>query len=471
MQVSFYAAMKNYLTGIWAKIGDYDASENALPPPNGTDAGLYKSLQAQVTSIAWSSQADFSTPAASWMDCSLLALGSRAGIICLARYASEPEAQKPLRHIATFSIADRWITQLAWSSWTSSQIGQCEAFLACGISDGSIAVVKVTQRLEENSDHIGLIKQYECSVSWETLHDKACEASTKGITSLHWIQTARPNPFLVFSSPGQVRIWSSAQDSSAWRGSRVIALRTVKTCMGSTSVATLSGFCYRRRRDALVVALADGSFHVISGFSSDPQLVFNSTPENAGFSAEALSAASRSVYLKVEERQPDRLDVNRIGGMMPFDDMSTYVWIHETALPTSFDYKHDAAHTSTFVVAKLSPVESDEALLSDITRATTILQILSVPNLDVPSSKWMLSPWSGELNTQFRSAFRKSLDAHLFGFDELHLQRMRWTIAQFCQDHVETTVEKQLFDAAATTIVDAICSFYVAFYIQRRSAY
>ena len=72
-----------------------------------------------------------------------------------------------------------------------------KAYLACGISDGSISVVQVSQTLHEIPEHSGFIKDYESTVAYDVLIDKPCEASSKGITSLQWIQTAHPNVSLV----------------------------------------------------------------------------------------------------------------------------------------------------------------------------------------------------------------------------------------------------------------------------------
>lgn len=209
-------------------------------------------------------------------------------------------------------------------------------------------------------------------------------------------------PFLVFSTPGQLHIWSSAQDSSDWRGHREINLRTVNMTIGSTSVAPLVGVSYGRHEDNLVITLADGSFHVIAQFSTNPTLQAADGDDN--LTAEALSAASRSAYLKVEERQLNRTDVNRIGGMVPFDNCATYAWFHEYVIyssnvckwltcttrssrPTSFDYKHDARHTSTLVVARLWQDSPDEEVQNFLSQLATVKSgqlsctlILSIPH-------------------------------------------------------------------------------------------
>ena len=68
-----------------------------------------------------------------------------------------------------------------------------EAFLACGISDGSVSVIRVTQTLREVPDRAGFIKEFESTVSHDVVSDRTCEVAQSGITSLRWIQTEKPN--------------------------------------------------------------------------------------------------------------------------------------------------------------------------------------------------------------------------------------------------------------------------------------
>ena len=104
-------------------------------------------------------------------------------------------------------------------------------------------------------------------------------------------------------------------------------LQRQKLPVGSTPFATVSGISYSRRRDALVVSLADGSFHVIKDLSTDPSLVAESTEDH--LTSESVSKTARSVFIKVEEEEVTKQDVNAIHGMTSYDDDSFYVWIHE----------------------------------------------------------------------------------------------------------------------------------------------
>ena len=75
-----------------------------------------------------------------------------------------------------------------------------------------------------------------------------------------------------------------------------------------------------------MICLLDGSFHVIHSISAEPTW---SPPPGSALSTENLSAVSRAVFLQVEQEEMQHSDVNRIGGMLPFDDSATVLWLHE----------------------------------------------------------------------------------------------------------------------------------------------
>jgi len=154
---------------------------------------------------------------------------------------------------------------------------------------------------------------------------------------------------------------------------------------------------------------------------------------------------------------------------------------------SSFDYKHDAKHSSTFVVAHLWQEVHDEALLDEITRLiaanfstgqspiaslrpvflhlqdpaiitrlhSRIFHVLRSADRARSSSSNSLPSWSGELDSQFRSAFRTSLVAQLFN-SGLHVQRLRVSVARFCQVHAQSAYEQQQFELLAREISNEI---------------
>lgn len=104
-------------------------------------------------------------------------------------------------------------------------------------------------------------------------------------------------------------------------------LETQKNSIGSSSLYPVSGMTYIRSSDALVLCLFDGSFHVIHGISIDPSY-FPSSPSSP-LTGTNLSATVRSIFSQVEMGDIRSTDVNRTSGMMPYDNSSTVVWVHE----------------------------------------------------------------------------------------------------------------------------------------------
>ena len=113
-----------------------------------------------------------------------------------------------------------------------------------------------------------------------------------------------------------------------WSGLRTFVLLTQKLSVSSTALSQVSSITYLPKRDALVLTLADGSFHAIREFSTDPRLV--SGPTDDGLSSDSLSKTARSVFLKVEEDEMTKMDVNAIHGMTSYDGDAFYTWIHES---------------------------------------------------------------------------------------------------------------------------------------------
>lgn len=106
-----------------------------------------------------------------------------------------------------------------------------------------------------------------------------------------------------------------------------LVLKTQKLSVGSSALHQVSGMHYVRRRDALVISLFDGSFHVVHNASSTPCLS-SSDPDNI-LTTEKLSKMSRQVFNQAEHSNVDFFDVNRISGMMSYDTSSTLLWVHE----------------------------------------------------------------------------------------------------------------------------------------------
>ena len=92
-------------------------------------------------------------------------------------------------------------------------------------------------------------------------------------------------------------------------------------------MSPISGIEYLHSQDALLVSLADGSFHAVLNLSVDPQL--SSDTSDNGLSSSAVSAMARAHFVKAEEEPMKKFDVNAIHGMSTYDKDSFNLWIHE----------------------------------------------------------------------------------------------------------------------------------------------
>lgn len=124
-----------------------------------------------------------------------------------------------------------------------------------------------------------------------------------------------------------------------WSGSRTLVLKSQHISAGSSSLHPGSGISYMRHKDAVLLSLFDGSFHVIYNISTEPTLKADASNTDASFSSERLSAISRSVFVQCEGEALGALVddskmknvVNRIGGMTPYSSESPIItWIHES---------------------------------------------------------------------------------------------------------------------------------------------
>ena len=63
-----------------------------------------------------------------------------------------------------------------------------EAYLACGIADGSLMLIKVVQTLKRIESTSGFTRSYEIERSFEVQSTPVCENDGRGITALRWIE-------------------------------------------------------------------------------------------------------------------------------------------------------------------------------------------------------------------------------------------------------------------------------------------
>ena len=205
--------------------------------------------------------------------------------------------------------------------------------------------------------------EYILHTAFEPHRTLLYNADKRGITGLAWV-TARGKvnacivplsylliirkPILVHCKPGFVHLWSpptatdhhasSSSGGIGWTGYRTLPIRTQRLSVGSSCLHPNSGLFYVRHRDALVISLFDGSFHVIRNLFHEPAWSTSTVDGSDGmgvadsstFTSEGLSAISRAAFTQAERSDVRFTDVNRINGMLAHDDVSgTVMWLHE----------------------------------------------------------------------------------------------------------------------------------------------
>jgi general transcription factor 3C polypeptide 4 len=150
----------------------------------------------------------------------------------------------------------------------------------------------------------------------------------------HVIASSYVLQFLVLCKLGSVVLWPFGTVAQA----RIFRLSTQKLSIGSSSLSPVSGIIYDRHHDSVIVSLSDGSFHVIRNISTEPFL--SSASIDAAPSTQMLSNVSRGVFLDTKaisydadleggEQKSRSMDVNRIAGVLSYDDWSSVAWLHE----------------------------------------------------------------------------------------------------------------------------------------------
>ncbi|KAI6010591.1 transcription factor IIIC subunit delta N-term-domain-containing protein [Pisolithus marmoratus] len=428
MEVTLWEGTKNHLKGEWCMIDN--VTDHLVDAIASNGAAHQEVLNAQTTCIAWSAQPDFGISPAPLLDASLLATGSRAGSITLRRFSRSlgERGQPTTTVVAKLEMCERWITQLAWSQWAVSGATKCTAILAYAMSDGGIGLLQVSQTLEAAVSPDAFIYDYDVErhvrVDIEPFRDLAILPDKRAITTMRWVDVPGRNAILVASKAGTVHLYSlppfslpppsplpypSICSLTHWYGSKCLFVQIQQTSAGSSSLSPVSGLFYARDRDALLLALTDGSVHAILGFSSEPtwdpaptsslpplpatpmivddaEQEDSSTGRNqttaemrAGSTTDGhtsttrdttttrnsdmpirsatLTKSSRSFFVRAYQHTsaggssvPDYMDVNRIDGFVLYDSCGTVAWIYEVSRPTDFSYKHEAKHACVLLV-------------------------------------------------------------------------------------------------------------------------
>ncbi|PAV19637.1 transcription factor tfiiic complex subunit sfc9 [Pyrrhoderma noxium] len=525
LELTLWCAPRNHLKEAWTKIQDITATLKVLPCPQSEEGlpqnknKLLKTLQSQATSICWSSQSDFGVLPNPLIDGSLLAIGNRAGAIILMRY----DGKQSLYCVHIRRIADECITHLSWSKWRVAHTSCVEAFVACGISNGSVVIVRVRQRLERNHTTEAFAPEFSILEEVDILSNRVPEVDKRILTGLTWIDGPDEKPTLFLSKSGVFsffRIQSSEQKNLSQdpellappsdpqlRHLTTIRVRTQKTSIDSSSLSPVSGvFRVETSEDSnIIITLFDGSFHVIRNVWNEPlyrddspnkdENIVSADDNNLlnNLTSAALSNLARSIFWKVEGAAIQDKDVGRISGATSFDEYGTALWLYESCQPTDFNYKHDAKRNSILVVSQLwQDIRESDLLVSrleymfehpcsmaqqsssfqllpvliklcqkDIYNSVWqhLIQLLSIPTQSLGDEEGLES-YTGEISPSFRTSFRKSITRRLYGHDAAHSLRLRLTVADYCWK-MASNESREDFGKIAMLILNNITYFYL----------
>lgn len=379
MDLTLWAATRNHLKGEWIELQsitpDIMSSWYADPVLEGASEATF-ALHGQTTCITWTTQADFQMKPAVTVDASLLIVGNRAGKISFFRF----DGSRSLCLVKTVDVSEdtssQWVTHVSASPWISKQPGHAIVKVAYATSRGTIGYFCIDQQLRLCDDVSSFLfsKAYEVTV--ETVAGGTLvPQDSRGATTLKWVQTDLKKDIVVVCKPGTVSFWysvgSSTDDEPVQH--RTFRFHTIKLSVASTCLSRPSGIEYLRLKDSVVLSMEDGAFYIVVNASSpaQAQLLHAQRPEPMtadgqddaiqlgddphSFTSEEISTRARRTFVRAESVNSKQgwKDVNRIVGMSTYDHLQTVVWIHESARPSDFSYKHDAKHNSMIVAAQL----------------------------------------------------------------------------------------------------------------------
>ncbi|KZV69295.1 hypothetical protein PENSPDRAFT_633282 [Peniophora sp. CONT] len=477
MQLSLWIPLKDHLRGQWTLLKECTLLLRDIAS-QAARTRVHQTLHAQVGCCSWSSQPLFSDPAP-LCDGSLLALGSRAGSIILLQVSEGTPSS--LEHVATLQVSDHWVTHLAWNEWTLSAPQQARATLACGVADGSIILVEVTQTLHaEAASQLGHIYRLEVQTN---ASEPIYAADKKTTTGLQWVTLPARGAVLVFFKPGLVHLWSLQHAEELWSGSRVFRLQTQKTSASSSFLHPVSGVSYIAKYDMLVLSLQDGSFHAVYQMTTEPTLV---SPEPTLPTSSAMSSLSRTIFGRCEEKPVKKTDLSVVDGMTSFNGSSTFIWTCESLCPTDFSYKADAQRTTNIITADIWSENDPELLTHQIHQVLSLppstsgrapldllrpiifgLQndehllalfprLLEVLNAPIPMLLPETYAEARELTPELRREVRDNIGKHLLGSQRMIALRLRLSLADYCWRRAPDDELRTQCSSAASLLLGAV---------------
>ena len=105
-----------------------------------------------------------------------------------------------------------------------------------------------------------------------------------------------------------------------------IRLQNQKISQSSSELHPCCGIEYNYENDSVVLAITDGSLHLVGDLGGVPKYVDSA---ESGLSSRGLSALARSLFLKHEARGTTDAVTGKISGMTSICNGSILLWIFE----------------------------------------------------------------------------------------------------------------------------------------------
>ncbi|KAL1747153.1 transcription factor IIIC subunit delta N-term-domain-containing protein, partial [Schizophyllum fasciatum] len=513
MDLTMWSGGKNAFKGEWYKL--VEVTPRLLTFAENEPI-IQRTLRAQITCIAWSESTDFGISPAPPLDASLLVLGCRAGSLALLRYLD-----KDVELVSSIKVSDVWVIDVAITPLicrgdamlTPHPIAG-EAQIAFALSDGSIGLLKVTQRLESTGAEEPFAYNHRLVTETDADPQTAFRADGRRTTALAWVtfdqrsvtclgglQTG--SHLVILDRPNRIGLAALARSQNTpaadAHNATTLEFPDDNDFPDDVEMADATGL-------SGAPAIGPGNAVVPTPPSKTP------ADDDEG---RAFSSLTRQVFAKIENTRITRADVNRISGLASYDGAGVIVWAYESARPADFNYKHDAKNGSTLVVSTLWDDADDESFLEVISTTihdchvssgcaplhllrpilfhlqdlaaldrlrTRVLEILragietspvpafpspfSAPHSQTASLPPVLFPtddpspslaaYTGPLSPQLRQNLRSSIARHLFGSDALLGLRLRLAIADFMWKASAQEADRAACGAVAQAVLDAI---------------
>lgn len=121
-------------------------------------------------------------------------------------------------------------------------------------------------------------------------------------------------------------MYATPSPTTSWSGLLDIRLQNQTTSRNSSELHPCCGIEYNYENDSVILAIADGSLHVVEDMGGVPRYV---SSLEVGLSSHGLSALARNLFLKNEGRGTTDAATGKISGMTSICNGSILLWVFE----------------------------------------------------------------------------------------------------------------------------------------------